>query len=289
MQEVGFFDEQRLRSAKGTGSLARFKTMRQGDIARRPEPFWEEALARVVEGEIVPRLLLAHCAPRPFEPAKTNVAPSDLSDFLGLLFAPDMSNALTYIDDLRRRGLPPEAALLDLLAPAARLLGDLWASDRLDFVSVTLGLGRLRNIMNAVDFERGSAPSHLRVARTGLFLPAPGESHSFGVAMVETFFRAAGWRLPLASSCADLTVLEAEYLDVVGFSLSCEHNLEKLRTSIRQVRRTSKNRSILVIVGGRLFNENPDEARAVGADGTAFDAASAVSTAQSLLDPALFV
>lgn len=269
--------------------MVRFGTTRRGDVVQRPEPSWEEALAQVVEGEIVPRLLLAHCAPQLSEPTKTIVTPSDLSDFLGLLFAPDMSSALTYVDDLRRRGLPSEAVLLDLLAPAARQLGDLWESDRLDFVSVTLGLGRLRNIMNAVDFEREPTPEHLRVARTALFLPAPGESHSFGAAMVETFFRAAGWRLPLASSCADLTALEAEYFDIVGFSLSCERNLETLRTSIKQVRRTSKNRSILVIVGGRPFNENPDEARSVGADGTALDAASAVSTAQSLLDPALFV
>ena len=54
-------------------------------------------------------------------------------------------------------------------------------------------------------------------APRALMLPAPGETHEFGVAMVETFFRAAGWRVETIWECElkDRAALEARLADLL--------------------------------------------------------------------------
>jgi methanogenic corrinoid protein MtbC1 len=102
--------------------------------------------------------------------------------------------------------------------------------------------------------------------------------------MVETFFRAAGWRAPVVSPGDPSIALGSQWIDVIGFSLSCERYLENLRAAVAQARLTSKNPRLFVLVGGRPFVENPDRVQSVGADGTAPDAPSAVDVARRLLE-----
>ena len=245
---------------------------------------WRRALARVVAAQIVPRLALAHrmpresCAPRP-----ENAAPEHLSDFTRLLLSFDTTGALACIRDLQRQGLSTQAIFLGLLAPAARRLGALWESDELDFVDVTLGIGRLHKLMLIIDSE-GQTELAPRVDRCAILLPTPGDGHSFAAAMVDTFFRAAGWRAPVVSPGDPLMALGTQWVDVIGFSLSCERYLENLRAAVAQARLTSKNPCLFVLVGGRPFVENPDRVQSVGADGTAPDAPSAVDVARRLLE-----
>ena len=195
---------------------------------------------------------------------------------------------LTYIDRLRREGMRCDTVFLEILAPAARYLGALWESDELDFVSVTIGLGRLREILLVIDQEFEFKPAGA-LARSAVILPAPGETHSFGAAIVETFFRAAGWRV-FDAGCGDqIGVAAGEWIDVIGLSLSSDRHLADLREVVAKVRTISKNPSISVLVGGRFFDERPGGFRLVGADGGAADAAGAVSAAQSLLDRGQFV
>ena len=40
--------------------------------------------------------------------------------------------------------------MVDLLAPAARLLGEYWEDDRCDFVDVTMGLWRLQEVVHEI-------------------------------------------------------------------------------------------------------------------------------------------
>ncbi|NJK90043.1 MAG: cobalamin B12-binding domain-containing protein [Myxococcales bacterium] len=82
---------------------------------------------------------------------------------------------------------------LDLLAPVARLLGDLWLIDLCTFTDVTIGLSRLQQLVRelAPAFEDGH---DLRgFGHRALLAPAPGEQHTFGMHLVEEFLRRAGW------------------------------------------------------------------------------------------------
>jgi MerR family transcriptional regulator, light-induced transcriptional regulator len=280
MQEVGFFQTS---CASEAGRVGRASEAPDADLTSS-DVEWRRALARVVAAQIVPRLALAHPMPRESRaPRPENAAPEHLSDFTRLLLSFDTTGALSCIRDLQRQGLSTQTIFLDLLAPAARRLGALWESDELDFVAVTFGIGRLHKLMLIIDSERQTelAP---RVDRSAILLPTPGDGHSFAAAMVETFFRAAGWRAPVVSASDPLMALATQWIDIIGFSLSNERYLDNLRAAVAQARLTSKNPSLFVLVGGRPFVENPDRVQSVGADGTAPDAPGAVDVARRLLE-----
>ena len=100
-----------------------------------------DALARVVEAEILPRLMLAHrpAAARRRGRAERAPSPQEIAAFSALLLAPGPVDLDAQVDALREGGLPLARLLLDLLAPAARHLGALWEEDACDFLAVTRG------------------------------------------------------------------------------------------------------------------------------------------------------
>ena len=172
-------------------------------------------------------------------------------------------------------GLPIETLYLDLLAPTARHLGDLWEADVCDFTQVTIGLGRLQQVLHelshAFQSEMAAAAS---LGRRVLLIPVPGEQHSFGLFMVAEFFRRAGWDVcgTEVDTRQDLVrTMRDQSFAVVGLSASCGTRLDALAASIRAARRASRNRGVGVMVGGPLFVGHPELVAHVGADATALD------------------
>ena len=70
---------------------------------------------------------------------------------------------------------------------------------------------------------------------------------------------------------------------MVGFSLACDSRLDALAAMIHEIRRASRNPALGVLVGGRVFAEQPELAVLVGADATATDGQQAVLKAEALL------
>ena len=78
-------------------------------------------------------------------------------------------------------------------------------------------------------------------------------------------------------------MVEGEWYGLVGLSLSCEDHVPALTRDIRAIRRASRNDAIGVIVGGRVFVEQPELAGRVKADAMAVDGREAVDRAEELL------
>ncbi|MDP4003793.1 B12-binding domain-containing protein [Methylobacterium sp. NEAU K] len=244
------------------------------------------SLARLVEAEILPRLMLAHRPPG--RRARSDRAPSrqEIAAFSALLLAPGPIDLDAEVAALRDGGLPLPRLLLDLLAPAARHLGVLWEEDDCDFLAVTEALGRLQAVSRRLcaQLEDESVPAN---GRSVLLLPCPGESHHFGLSIVASFFREAGWDVTTAipgPALDPMELLQAEWFDVVGLSLSCDVFLSALSGTVSAVRRASCNPEIRVIVGGPYFARYGGEAGIVGADACAPDGCLAPATAEALLD-----
>jgi len=252
-------------------------------------------LLRTIEGEIIPRLVLSRrsSGDRSTTPA-SSVTPSTLgwtpdkelvAELAQLVARDDVGAAATRIDALRQSGLAIETLYLELLAPVARYLGELWEADIVDFVTVTLGCSRLQQLLHELSpsFFRESEPHGHR--RRVLLVPVPGEQHTFGIYMVAEFFRRAGW--DVWSGCMpnrELTELVGhEAFSLIGFSLSGDQRLDALASSIRAVRRASCNRGIGVLVGGPVFVGHPELVSLVGADATAQDGRLATLQAQNTL------
>ena len=252
---------------------------------RRSEVDWRQKLARVVSIEIVPRLMMMqNGCPTGQQRTAGPASPDNLPEFTRCLLAREIAESQAFLETLERQGVEPEAILLDFFAPAARKLGELWTEDQCDFIQVSIGLHRLQSFMDdmcsPLDGGRDCSSDAPRI----LLLPAPGETHEFGVAMVGNFFRADGWRVTASSPSSLLHQIHAKAYEVVGVSLSCVRHHEKLQDVLGEARRISRNKAVKIILGGPVFTENPSLALELGADGTAPDAQGAVQLARSLLD-----
>lgn len=291
-----------------------------------PSP--EERLARLVrtiESDIIPRLMDAHRSPahadldaaandEPQRPASMGRALSDVrpeldaARFSAAVLGAGDAELFAQVESLVADGCAIESLYMDLLAPTARHLGQMWADDRCNFADVTIATGRLQQLLRRLSPAFGQARRVPQDGRRVLLLPAPGEQHTLGLAMVADYFSRAGWlvsaggnlanaepistsllkgRVPEAATRAFVTetlrTVRRDWFDVIGISLGSSRGLNELRDFISELRRTSRNRGLGIIVGGPVFSDHPEACQAVGADATAASGRDAPGAAEQLL------
>ena len=247
-------------------------------------------LVATIEDEVIPRLLLSQRAH--INEIHSDVTPVShagegcIDEFVELLLRDDLEVAYAYIDSVRVRGVSLSAIYLELLAPAARKLGELWEDDRVSFADVTVALCRLHDVMRTLSASQPPATDTLPQGRRALLIPMPGEQHTFGLVMVADFFRRAGWDVwndAIGSASELVSLVRHEWFTMVGLSVGCEAHLEGVASTIHSLRRAARNKSIGVMVGGALIAKNPELAIQVGADATGKDARQAVMQAENLV------
>ena len=253
--------------------------------AARNQAYVHAGLARIIEGEILPRLALAHREDQHARTAKTrSPAPERVATFARALMEGDQHGE--WVLALLEEGLSLDALLLDLFAPAARHLGRLWEEDEADFLDVAVALGRLQSLTRSLcaRLEGEDVPAN---GRRVLLMPCPGETHLFSLALVASFFREAGWDVTLSNGADEdpATLVHAERFDLIGISLSCDVLLPVMADLVARLRSASCNPGIRVMVGGPLFLREPACATAVGADAAAQDGRSAVVVAEAMFAP----
>ncbi len=241
---------------------------------------------RTIEGDIIPRLMVAHKADTAQSDGGQALDDGAVSEFAKVLLAQDTTPAATFVDELCTRDVPLESVFLDYMAPAAKRLGDLWEADQCSFTDVTVALGRLQQTLRVLSRAFYDEALLWEYGRRALLVPAPGEQHTFGPLMVAEFMRRAGWDVfsePGVSPREVVANVRAEWFDVVGVSVSSEQHLEPLSAMIRTIRRESLNPSVGIMVGGNAFIDHPEFVTLVGADATAADALQAVNQAENML------
>lgn len=236
-----------------------------------------------VRGEIE-RLIGHHLARRPAAPCPL-VEPTELDALAATAIAGDTAALMAAVSSYQQTGLSAQRICLDLLTPLARHLGLWWEEDRCGFVEVTLGLLALQEVLRRLAPSLGSA-APVEARRSALMVPLPGEQHSFGVAMLAEFFRAAGWQVCQdgGATLAELGRRVArEWFGLVALSCGTDERLAILPRAIAVVREHSFNPNVAVMVGGAALLGNDAADRAAGADATARDAAEALRRAEALI------
>ena len=248
---------------------------------------WRRELRKTILSRVVPRLSEIRKEAEGVEaaPAAAPLTEAQVAAFSDMVLAAAVPGLIKYIDALRGDGLPIEAVMLQLMAPAARRLGDLWIDDRLSFLDVTAGLGRLQGVMRALgpDFD-GDVPGQIHGKKI-LLAPVSGEQHIFGLSVVAAFFRRAGWDVTFEPRIAfdDLLILvRAERFTTIGLSVASDKFLPHLPSQVEALRRASLNRDVTLLAGGPAFLLDPELHKRVGVDAVASDATEAVQMAEAL-------
>ncbi|WP_292929218.1 B12-binding domain-containing protein [Novosphingobium sp. PASSN1] len=260
----------------------------RGGNARRTRNSSSSAISTLIEGEIIPQLLVAHRM-RPGRPAPQGggvVTADDVARFSPLPLTLQADELLVHVEEYLARGVGIDALFVDLLAPAARRLGVLWEEDLCDFLDVTIGLWRLQEVMREIAWGSPVITGPINAPCRALFSPMPGEQHSFGATMVHEVFVRAAWEseVLVAPDMRQLVskVANKSY-DLVGLTVSCDVTTESLSRTIKAIRSVSMCQNVYILVGGHAVNSNPAMALEAGADGSAVDAPGALALANRLV------
>lgn len=244
-------------------------------------------MGNLVQDQVIPRLNVAlGISHHESAPAEAPVYTSMQVDQLVAWLQQDKpQDTREFVQSLvNERSGRDDALFLELFAPAARLIGELWSSDEWTFAEVTMGVARLQMLVRAF----GSTPNARDVAsdqqRVAVFAEVPGEQHTFGLTLVEEFFRRAGWEVIREPSGGLEARVAARSITMVGLTVSELNLLDSLTDLIRSVRAASINPDLLVMVGGQCFHHDPELVQSVGADVSAIDARRAVEAARTLLE-----
>jgi MerR family transcriptional regulator, light-induced transcriptional regulator len=245
----------------------------------------QDVLHRTIETEIVPRLLLAHSTHGEKLAADLNISPSitmdEVDEFAQILVSESIHKAKSFTLAILNRGVPLDIVLLWLFAPSARYLGELWKRDVCDFVDVTIALSKLQQLLRSLSPEDPEDQFPIAAQRRAFLAVLPGDQHTFGLFIVQEFFRRAGWYVCGAGCDSTEELLNISHsgpFDIVGLSVSNDASQSALTTLISSLRKSALNHDVQVMVGGRFFIDNPQLVASIGADATAPDGRRAVSS-----------
>lgn len=247
-------------------------------------------LIAMVESEIIPRLMLAHrnvaIEPTPaVDPARL-LGRETTETFARMVVTREPASLIAFVGGLLQAGVALDTIYVELLVPAARRLGEYWDEDSASFTDVTVGLGRLQQVVRALGSRTAGQVEEAVFSRSAFFAPGPGEQHLFGLFIVEDFFRRAGWRTWVETNATAEELIDttrSHWFDVFGMSLSVQAHADEVSDNIRAIREASRNPNIFVMVGGRLLDEHPELITPLGADATAASGGEALLVANHAL------
>jgi methanogenic corrinoid protein MtbC1 len=258
------------------------KTISEAPVEKR-----RKLLVETVEKSVIPSLSLSYSADNVQSVRRSRISSNDVNEFVHILIARDITADHKFIEKMEQIGVGVEEIFLELMTPAARVLGELWEEDVCDFTDVTIALVRLHQLLHhfgaVFDFQ-GIPVSN---GRSALLVAAPGDQHTFGVFILQEFFRRAGWHTDggaVASEDDLISLAASDRFDLVGVSASNELAVEEFAAVIRALRDVAGCQDMLVMVGGRFFLDHPNCVKEVGADASAQDGRRAVLGVSSLLD-----
>ncbi len=224
-----------------------------------------DILIRMLDQEIIPRLLVSHQANSPLEalavPGQRKIMDPEVDLLIGLAINGSQESCMEFINKLIGKQVAIDSIYLDLIPLTARKLGVLWEQDVCSFTDVTIGLWRLQHILYGLTQEFQLKNSLPIENLNALLIPAPKSQHTLGLFIVAEFFRKAGWRVwgePNLSTEETNNLIFSQWFDVIGISIGYSDQLIGLNHLIASLRSRSMNPHVTFMVGGPLYASHPE-------------------------------
>jgi methanogenic corrinoid protein MtbC1 len=276
----------------GFGAQRKEQPYSHGEDSDAEDGNCKDSLLSVIESQIIPRLLEAHPSSVASNAQIFNTVYEpqafEIEAFADLCLCHDPKDALRFVENLLQLEVASESIFLNLLAPAARHLGERWEQDRADFTQVTMGLLHMHQITHRLGYEYQSGPKKVGPVRRMMLASAPGSQHILGLAMVSEIFRKDGWDVVVEVATTESELFRAaqnEWFDLIGLSVGTKEQLESLPEMVRSLKLHSHNPQTPVLLGGPAFIHAAASAHSLGANAISTDALEALRIAASLVEP----
>lgn len=231
--------------------------------------------------EVVRRL--AFRMPRAPKKDLPNTAEIDM--LCAALLSQDDAAADRFIMAARRDGVEIDVIYLGYVAGAARRLGEMWDSDEVSFVDVTMGCSKLYRIIRSLRHVIGPGLVNDRDEYPAMFALVPGETHTLGIEIATDLFRREGWDVDMMIGLDhDMLVDQSDRRSYQAIILvaNSDRMIEPLTRLVLALR--ISHPLAHVIVAGNIIQHHPDIEELVGADAVMDDIESAVATLRSVLE-----
>lgn len=219
---------------------------------RPPSGAQKSDLLDTIEGQIIPRLLMAHEADPEVSCGGERMPPTDeeVQKVALLAVREQVEEIILCLSTMAAEGLSFDSILLQVIAPAANWLGEAWNEDRLSFHEVTVGAGVLERIAAALGQD--SDPP-LRHGELIVLTAAPGEQHVVPIHLLGEALRHRGWAVHVDPNMDEEELVElaaSDRLATVAFTCKEVERMEGVAEVIASVRAVSLNPHISFAVGG---------------------------------------
>jgi methanogenic corrinoid protein MtbC1 len=237
-------------------------------------------LQNIISADVIPALVRRH--PRMTPDIAVGALNPGVAELAQRLISSDPEAAFELIDRLQSGSASIAQLCANSFEPAARMLGDLWSNDDCSEVDVSLGLNQMQMAVHRTKLALVPVAFHGSPMPAVLVATQPGEVHSLSATIDAEVLWHDGWDTHCEHPESDEELdqmVAGSWFDALDLSLSTafrhEDWLPRMAKTIARARKASRNPSLAVVVGGRMFHETPDAGKRVGAD-------AGVSNAQQL-------
>jgi len=165
-----------------------------------------------------------------------------------------------------------EEFYVQVIQPAMYEVGALWENNEISVAQEHLASAIVTRTISSLNVL--ASADHIKGKRA-VVTASTSEFHEIGAWMVSDHFEYLGWQvryLGANTPISDLMDLLEDFKpSILALSVTMPFNLVHARELIDTVKGNNTTRSINVLVGGRVFNENPELWETIGADGYAAD------------------
>ncbi len=248
-------------------------------------------LNKTIESEIIPRLLMGHkleSANQVIDDQSSDieVKQTEINDFCQTLLDGPIADCFTFIDRMQKSGHSLVSLYMNLVPASTRRLQQLWETDENSFTEVTLALGRAQNLIHQLSPSFMSQGKLSEFQGNALLINAPRSQHTLGILIMGEFFKLNGWNttVEIETTSADLKDrIRLQAYDLLAISISCEDQWGTMETLLNEVKKVSKNKGILTMAGGPLFDFKPELVQECSADVCELTAEDAIKKVSDLI------
>jgi len=192
---------------------------------------------------------------------------ASIESFCDLLIGDDPYAAAEMIRGILEGGTPIETVYLGYIAGASRRLGQMWETDQISFVTVTMGTGRVSQIVRGMRYVASPVLLEGRARSPALFALVPGEQHALGLEMSVDLFRREGGDADVCKGQGHHDIIAVAEARRHGVFVLVAHS-DKVLAALIQLSVALRIAQPLtpLVLAGNLIDGRPDLQDIIGAD-----------------------